>query len=100
MPCTMLRACQAGRQRCWLQEEGGSELEEVERELAGQKGQAGNLGATAKGKEKPGAPLRSILSPIFLQAFTLTFLAEWGDRSQVLHSLLGAGLLAGSGPFA
>lgn len=64
------------------QEEGGSELEEVEKELAGQKVPAGNLG-TIKGKDRPGPPSRTILSPIFLQAFTLTFLAEWGDRSQV-----------------
>ena len=97
-PVTPLHACQAKRQRCRLQEEGGSELEEVERELAGQKGQAGSLGS-AKGKEKPGAPPRSILSPIFLQAFTLTFLAEWGDRSQVLHPILSAGLPAVFGPF-
>ena len=93
-------ACLPGQKTALLlQEEGGSELEEVERELAGQKGQAGNLGS-AKGKEKMGAPPRSILSPIFLQAFTLTFLAEWGDRSQVLHPMLSAGLLAVFGPFS
>ena len=27
--------------------------------------------------------LRSFVSPILLEAFTLTFLAEWGDRSQI-----------------
>jgi len=27
--------------------------------------------------------IRSVLSPIFLEAFILTFLAEWGDRSQI-----------------
>lgn len=27
--------------------------------------------------------LHLILSPIFIQAFVMTFLAEWGDRSQV-----------------
>jgi putative Ca2+/H+ antiporter (TMEM165/GDT1 family) len=27
--------------------------------------------------------LRACLSPVFLNAFTLTFLAEWGDRSQI-----------------
>lgn len=30
------------------------------------------------------------LSPIFIQAFVLTFLAEWGDRSQITTIALGA----------
>lgn len=33
---------------------------------------------------------QGILSAIFLQAFTLTFLAEWGDRSQITTIILGA----------
>lgn len=32
----------------------------------------------------------SALSRIFLQSFTLTFLAEWGDRSQLTTIILGA----------
>ena len=31
-----------------------------------------------------------ILSTIFLESFTLTFLAEWGDRSQISTIILGA----------
>jgi len=31
-----------------------------------------------------------LCSPIFLQAFTLTFLAEWGDRSQLTTIILGS----------
>jgi Ca2+/H+ antiporter, TMEM165/GDT1 family len=34
--------------------------------------------------------LRKYISPIFLQAFILTFLAEWGYRSQISTIILGA----------
>lgn len=34
--------------------------------------------------------LGPLVSPIFIQAFTLTFLAEWGDRSQLTTIVLGA----------
>ncbi|XP_055895704.1 transmembrane protein 165-like isoform X1 [Biomphalaria glabrata] len=42
-----------------------------------------------------------ILSTVFLQALTLTFLAEWGDRSQIATIILGArenvlGVIVGS----
>lgn len=32
----------------------------------------------------------TVVSPIFVQAFTLTFLAEWGDRSQLTTIILAA----------
>lgn len=31
-----------------------------------------------------------ILGPVFVQAFVLTFLGEWGDRSQIATIALGA----------
>lgn len=50
-------------------------MEEVEEELAGRyKGKKDDAGLGS---------LRRVFSPIFLEAFTLTFLAEWGDRSQI-----------------
>lgn len=39
---------------------------------------------------KKAHPMFGFLSPIFLQALTLTFLAEWGDRSQLATILLAA----------
>lgn len=32
----------------------------------------------------------SMLSPVFIQSFTMTFLEEWGDRSQLATVLLAA----------
>ncbi|GAB4816351.1 hypothetical protein N2152v2_003397 [Parachlorella kessleri] len=75
-----------------------SELEEVEKELQGshksrsdlaEEGshKGGKNGASVDdSKVKCGAfihQLRRLVSPILLEAFTLTFLAEWGDRSQI-----------------
>lgn len=34
--------------------------------------------------------LSGVLSTVFLQSMTLTFLAEWGDRSQIATIILGA----------
>jgi putative Ca2+/H+ antiporter (TMEM165/GDT1 family) len=50
---------------------GGEELAEVEKEL----------GENKKGGNKKRA--LGLLSPVLVEVFTLTFLAEWGDRSQI-----------------
>ena len=64
------------------------ELEEVEEELE-------EMGEKSKGKNNEDKPwYEGIVSPILLQAFTLTFLAEWGDRSQIAT----IGLAASSDP--
>lgn len=49
-------------------------------------------------KAKPGA--FKVLFRIFMQAFTMTFVAEWGDRSQITTIILSArenlmGVIAG-----
>lgn len=42
------------------------------------------------GTAVPQKKWHSVVSPIFIQAFTLTFLAEWGDRSQLTTIILAA----------
>ena len=75
-----------------------AELEEVEREFGQGKGQPpgtaptanGVAGAHVKGVQKATHKksgltglLRQFLSPVFLEVCCVTFLAEWGDRSQI-----------------
>ena len=72
---------------------GESELNEVEKELsaAHSKTSPGAIETGTRRGSSPGPPsgnplgntLRKVFSPILLEAFTLTFLAEWGDRSQI-----------------
>eukprot|EP00238_Polyblepharides_amylifera_P009252 CAMPEP_0196594146 /NCGR_PEP_ID=MMETSP1081-20130531/77461_1 /TAXON_ID=36882 /ORGANISM="Pyramimonas amylifera, Strain CCMP720" /LENGTH=193 /DNA_ID=CAMNT_0041918323 /DNA_START=243 /DNA_END=824 /DNA_ORIENTATION=+ len=63
------------------EKENWEELKEVEAELAS------HGGKDEKSKKERRDLLRfslaGLVSPIFIEAFTLTFLAEWGDRSQL-----------------
>ncbi|XP_067891257.1 transmembrane protein 165 [Heterodontus francisci] len=79
-------------------DEGQEELEEVQAEIkkkeeALQRSKVANgpqdieLGSSMHPSQKRRLPC---ISPIFIQAFTLTFLAEWGDRSQLTTIVLAA----------
>lgn len=80
-------------------DEGQEELEEVQAEIKkkDEERQRYNLassspdveaGTTATLSSQRRCP--SLISPIFIQALTLTFLAEWGDRSQLATIVLAA----------
>ncbi|KAA8589806.1 hypothetical protein FQN60_013171 [Etheostoma spectabile] len=79
-------------------DEGQEELEEVQAEIKkkDEELQRSKLvnGApdveAGSGAAMPQGKWHSFISPIFLQALTLTFLAEWGDRSQLTTIILAA----------
>ncbi|KAI8907244.1 hypothetical protein EDD86DRAFT_178509, partial [Gorgonomyces haynaldii] len=63
------------------------ELEEVTRELGSKDVEEGLLSGKAKENmtfaQRTVESLKQIMSPVWLEAFVLTFVAEWGDRSQI-----------------
>ncbi|KAF7248352.1 hypothetical protein EYD10_05950 [Varanus komodoensis] len=79
-------------------DEGQEELEEVQAELKKkdeelQRTKLLNGPGDVEMGTGPTVPQRKwlhFISPIFVQAFTLTFLAEWGDRSQLTTIVLAA----------
>ncbi|CAL9695749.1 unnamed protein product [Knipowitschia caucasica] len=77
-------------------DEGQEELEEVQAEIKKkdeelQRSKLVNGAPDVEaGTTLPQKSWHSIISPIFIQAFTLTFLAEWGDRSQLTTIILAA----------
>eukprot|EP00879_Flechtneria_rotunda_P001097 GHRR01001238.1.p1 GENE.GHRR01001238.1~~GHRR01001238.1.p1 ORF type:complete len:260 (+),score=55.50 GHRR01001238.1:257-1036(+) len=65
-----------------------SELEQVEQELSSSNSSSKrSVAGAGDDAKKPNHALNRVMSmlfsQIFLKAFTLTFLAEWGDRSQI-----------------
>lgn len=58
-----------------------NELDEVERELTGIR--SGDSNSLDTPRSKLHSTLVGYMSPVIVEAFTLTFLAEWGDRSQI-----------------
>ncbi|AWP11220.1 putative transmembrane protein 165 [Scophthalmus maximus] len=79
-------------------DEGQEELEEVQAEIKkkDEELQRSKLAngtpdvEAGSGTTHPQGKWHSIISPIFIQALTLTFLAEWGDRSQLTTIILAA----------
>lgn len=79
-------------------DEGQEELEEVQAEIKKkdeelQRSKLANGAPDVEagtGTTLPQGKWHSLISPIFIQSFTLTFLAEWGDRSQLTTIILAA----------
>jgi len=70
---------------------GSDELAEVEAELADEDEKKRKK---KKGKKGEKGKTSSLLSPVLVETFVITFLAEWGDRSQIAT----IGLAASSDP--
>jgi len=72
------------------------ELEEVEQELEAKEAKKSDLETGVVEQSKDPAKQQSLFSitryfsPIFLTSFTMTFFAEWGDRSQIATIVLAS----------
>ncbi|GFR98880.1 transmembrane protein 165-like [Elysia marginata] len=79
------------------EDEGKEEYEEVQADLKRREDEIEKQSLSTAdvesgaGYRSPGRRfLSGVLSTVFLQSLTLTFLAEWGDRSQIATIILGA----------
>ena len=68
--------------------EAQEEFEEVNEELRKREEKEGK-GDVETGGQRKNVSAVSFVWKIFMQAFTMTFLAEWGDRSQLATVILG-----------
>ena len=75
-----------------VQEEAQAEIQKNELDLESPKYSALETGGNEASGSNSSSTWRviSFVSTLFLKAFTLTFLAEWGDRSQLTTIILGA----------
>lgn len=64
-------------------QDGESELDEAEKELQAAEAPADNGDGKAKPRSSLSQLAQKLFSPVLVEAFVLTFLAEWGDRSQI-----------------
>lgn len=71
-------------------DEGFEELEEVEAELAKKDDDHDPESQNAKQKSGFVNLLEALFTPVLIKAFTMTFVAEWGDRSQIATIALAA----------
>jgi len=72
--------------------EAAEEMEEVQEDLKKKEAEAeSDSSADVEGGRRSGRPPYMVFfSRIFIQSFTMTFLAEWGDRSQLATIVLAA----------
>ena len=67
----------------WEEAEKDVKAAEAAKAKQGAKPTNGNGKAIGKTNGKDQDVLSQLFSPVFLEAFILTFCAEWGDRSQI-----------------
>ncbi|VDN28039.1 unnamed protein product [Dibothriocephalus latus] len=66
-------------------DDANEEYQEVEQQIG-----SADVNSGSRCHVRVRALLRKVLSPIFAEAFLMTFLAEWGDRSQLTTIVLAA----------
>jgi putative Ca2+/H+ antiporter (TMEM165/GDT1 family) len=73
-----------------VQEEAQAEIQRKELDMESTKYSALEMGSSDKKESSSAWRIISFISTLFVKAFILTFLAEWGDRSQLTTIILGA----------